>query len=179
MDEWIRACVALMAARVRFLIVGAFGAELHFLHDATQILTHDMDLLLPREPESFQRALEALRAAGFTLRAGDDELLPDAVVIAGILRQAATVTAVRGPETLDLMSQAAGVDFETLWRGRTEFTVRGVTLPVAELAAILRSKKEAGRMKDRLFLEQFREVIESALARDARRQGGRGPPSGE
>jgi len=169
MDEWLRACAALMRADVRFLIIGGFGAELHFLHAATQVLTHDMDLLLPSEPAELLRGLHALAAAGFALSTGGETLLADEVAARGLLRQRASVIARRGPETLDLMTWAAGLDFDEQWRKRVEFSVRGVPLPVATLGAILRSKERAGRVKDRLFLEQFREVIEAALAREQAR----------
>jgi hypothetical protein len=130
-------------------------AELHFLHDAVAILTQDMDLLLPRDPEQVLQALQALRSAGFVLQAGGEELIPDPVVAAGIVRQSATVHAVRNGESVDLMSWARGMDFTQLWPKRQAFEVRGVSLPVA----------------DRLFLEQFREVIEAALEREAQREG--------
>ena len=83
MDEWILACKALLKADVRFLIVGAFGAELHFLHGALQIVTRDMDLLLPPEHAQVLRRLLPLGDAGFRLEARGEELLPDEGVAAG------------------------------------------------------------------------------------------------
>ena len=178
MDEWIRACKALLRAEVRFLIVGAFGAELHFLHETVQILTRDMDLLLPRDPGELLRGLLALRDAGFTLQGGGEELLPDEVIAAGFVRQAATVRAVRGSETVDIMTWSRELDFDQLWPRRVPFTVRDIQVPVAPLADILRSKQAAYRMKDRMFLEQFKEVIGEALEREREREEKRppGPP---
>jgi hypothetical protein len=175
MDEWIRACKALLRAEVRFLIVGAFGAELHFLHAANQIRTRDMDLLLPRDAGEVLRALLALREAGFTLQGGGEDLLPDEVIAAGIVRQSATVKALRGDEWVDLMTWARGLDFERIWPERIQYELRGVSVPVAPLSDILRSKKEAFRMKDRLFLEQFKEVIGEALENERKRQEKRPP----
>jgi hypothetical protein len=177
MDQWILACKALMKADVRFLIVGAFGAELHFLHGTLQILTRDMDLLLPRDPAEVLRGLLALRDAGFTLEAGGDQLLPDEVVAAGIVRQSATVKARRGPEWVDLMTWSRDIEFSELWPRRVPFMVRDIEVPVAPLADILRSKKGAYRMKDRMFLEQFKEVIGEALERERKREN-RQPPAG-
>jgi hypothetical protein len=70
MDEWLLACRTLDAAGVRYLVLGAFGAELHFLHSARQILTQDMDVLVPRDPDNLLRGLLALKQAGFVLQAG-------------------------------------------------------------------------------------------------------------
>ena len=170
MDEWIRACVALQRAGVRFLVVGGFGAELHFLRTAVQIATHDMDLLLPPDADEVLKALLALRDAGFALRGGDEDILPDDVIAAGIVRQAATFKALRNDEWVDVMTWARGLEFEVLWPRRHDFEVRGISVPVAPLEAILRSKQAAYRMKDRLFLEQFKEVITEALERERRRR---------
>lgn len=174
MDEWLRACKALRDAGVRFLVVGGFGAELHFLHSANQIATQDMDLLLPANEAEVLRGLLALSNAGFKLRGGDEDVLPDEVVAAGIVRQAATLHALRRGERVDLMTWARGLDFEELWTRHRQFQVRNQPVPVAPLEAILRSKQEAFRLKDRLFLERFKESITEALERE-RRQGG--PPS--
>jgi hypothetical protein len=165
-----------MRADVRFIIVGAFGAELHFLHGTLQIVTRDMDLLLPRDPAEVLRGLLALRDAGFTLEAGGEDLLPDEVVAAGIVRQSATVRALRGSEWVDLMTWSRDMLFDELWPRRVPFTVRDIQVPVAPLADILRSKQGAYRMKDRLFLEQFKEVISEALERERKRHQKR-PPS--
>ena len=170
MDEWLLACRTLDAAGVRYLILGAFGAELHFLHDANQILTRDMDLLLPRDPGNLLRGLVALQQAGFELRAGGEELLPDDVIAAGIIRQSATVRALRGVETVDVMTWVPEIDFEDLWARQVAFTMAGTPVRTAPLEAILRSKKLAFRMKDRMFLEQFKEAITEALDNERRRE---------
>ena len=174
-DEWIRACVALQRAGVRFLVVGAFGAQLHFLFSANRIATADIDLLLPRDADEVLRALLALRDAGFALESGGEELIPDEVIAAGIVRQAASIRAIRQEEWVDLMTWARGMDFDELWPRRQSFGMCGVPLDAAPLAAILRSKREAFRLKDRLFLERFRESITEALDRERRRESGRPP----
>lgn len=169
MDEWILACRTLEAAGVRYVIVGGFGAELHFLHEAGAITTQDMDLLLPLDARQVELALTALCAAGFLLSAGGEPVIPDEVIAQGIVRQRATVRATRGLEAIDVMTQAQELDFEALWAGHQPFVVRGVSVRVAPLHAILRAKHAVGRTKDRLFLEQFREVIAEALEREQKR----------
>src|SRR5262245_34014100 len=175
-DDWLLACRTLEAAGVEYLIVGAFGAGLHFLRTALQIATHDMDLLLPMSWQQIRRGLEALGAAGFTFSVEDELLPPDKIVAQLIAQPGATVRAVRGGESIDLRTELPGHRFDELWKQRREYLVKGVPLRVAPLDAIIQSKYQAGRMKDRLFLEQFREVIAAALTRDAKRRG-RAPPS--
>jgi hypothetical protein len=175
LDEWLVVCRLLREAGVPFLVVGAFGAEVHFLREARFILTHDIDLLLSRDRAALALALTVLQRAGFELSAGGEPLVWDDVILDGVLRANATVRATRNGEEIDLMLAAIGLDFDDLQPQLREFEFKGQLLPVAPLAAILRSKKLANRIKDRLFLEQFREVIEEALERDRKR--GAGPPA--
>lgn len=126
---------------------------------------------------SWPAARSTLRAAGFALQAGGEELLPDEVVAAGIVRQVATVRATRGQESVDLITWLRTLDFEELWRGQRSFTVRGAPVRTAPLEAILRSKQLAFRMKDRMFLEQFKEVITEALELERRRKERGKPPA--
>jgi hypothetical protein len=169
MDEWLLACRTLEAAGVPYVIVGAFGAELHFLRTAVQISTHDMDVLLPMSWQQVLSALEALGKAGFTFSVGDEGLIPDDVQAQGIVRNCATVKAERGEHSVDLLTELPGHRFEELWERQSEYVLKGVPVRVAPLDAIIQSKHQAGRMKDRLFLEQFREVIEEAFDREAKR----------
>jgi hypothetical protein len=169
MDEWLLACRTLEAAGVRYLILGALGAELHFLRKANQILTKDMDLLVPQDPDNLLRGLLALQRAGFELEGGGEALLPDDVIAAGIIRQAATVRALRGIEKVDVMTWLPEIDFEELWSRQISFSMAGTPVRTAPLEAILRSKKLAFRMKDRIFLEQFKESITEALDNERRR----------
>jgi hypothetical protein len=169
MDEWLLACRTLDAAGVRYLVLGAFGAELHFLHAARQILTHDMDILVPPDPGNLLRGLLALRDAGFELRSAGEELLPDEVIAAGIIRQSATIRALRGKDWVDVMTWLRAINFEDLWLRQVSFELAGTPVRTAPLEAILRSKKLAFRTKDRLFLEQFKEVITEALDEERKR----------
>lgn len=169
MDEWLLLCRALRDAGVPFLVVGAFGAETHFLRDANLILTHDMDLLLPPDRQTLAHALATAQQAGFDLSAASEPLVWDDVILDGVIRNGITIQAMRNEQRVDLMLSAPGLEFDELWPRAREFPMRGVVLPVAPLEAILRSKKLANRVKDRLFLEQFREVIAEALERDRKR----------
>jgi hypothetical protein len=57
----------------------------------------------------------------------------------------------------------AGFDFESVWRERRIFTVDGVEIPTARLLHIVQSKAQAGRPKDRLFLETHKENLRQLL----------------
>lgn len=46
------------------------------------------------------------------------------------------------------------------WRSAATFTVRGVPVTVGRLTKLLRSKKLAGRSKDRQFLRRYQSLLE-------------------
>jgi hypothetical protein len=57
----------------------------------------------------------------------------------------------------------AGFDFEAVWNERRTFEVDGVSVPVARLLHIVRSKEAADRDKDRLFLATHAEALKQLL----------------
>ena len=50
--------------------------------------------------------------------------------------------------------------FSDLARDAATFTVRGVPVKVGRLTKLLTSKKLAGRLKDRQFLQRYRSLLE-------------------
>src|SRR5581483_3041517 len=100
---------ALCAARVEFLIVGAYALAAHGLPRATG----DLGIWVRPDPENAERVLTALRAFGaplFDLRV-DDLLRDDTVFQLGV-----------PPARIDLMTGITGVTFDAAWRGRMETT---------------------------------------------------------
>jgi hypothetical protein len=126
---------ALCAARVEFLIVGAYALAAHGLPRATG----DLGIWVRPDPENAERVLTALRAFGaplFDLRA-DDLLRDDTVFQLGV-----------PPARIDLMTGITGVTFDAAWRGRMETTVGGQVVPVIGLAELLQNKEATGHPKD-------------------------------
>jgi hypothetical protein len=72
----------------------------------------------------------------------------------------------RGLE-VDFTLSMAGFDFETVWRERRTFLVDDVSMPVARLLHIVRSKEKAGRDKDRRFLASHAEALRQILRNDS------------
>lgn len=168
MDVYAEACSLLDAAQVRYLVIGGMGANLHMTDRGVIVLTEDCDLLIPPELEGLQRAVHVLKGAGFELECGGEPLVDDDVVILqGVLRGRVRIRALKDGAPIDLPLQAAGLDFESCWKRHTRRRMDGALVRVAPLADIVRSKLQANRPKDRLFLETYRDRL-AEMMRDAK-----------
>jgi len=164
MQPWIEACDALSAAGVPYVIIGAFGINVHAGSRGPLVATGDCDLLLRADPAELARAVATLRGLGYELEAGEEPLPDeDPPVMAGIVSARACVRARRGPARIDLLLEMTGGRFEDLWARRKEFVVEDVVVHVAPLEDIVRSKQLADRPKDRATLEALREELEDLL----------------
>jgi hypothetical protein len=163
-NPYVEALGSLARARVPYVVVGAFGANLYGEQAGIVIRTLDCDLLLPADEKILARALKRLRRLRFRLEAGGEPLPDeDRVVLKGIVRARACVRAVRGACTIDLPLEIAGCAFKDLWKKRRRFRLGGIGVNVAPLEMILKSKERAGREKDLLFLATYQDALKQLL----------------
>jgi predicted nucleotidyltransferase len=125
---------------VRYLFIGKSGAIILGFPDTTQ----DVDLFAAKSPENGRAIVAALKELGFPLtpeQAGE------------IVRGKDFVQLRTGPFDLDLVFAPDGIEsFE-------EAEARAVQvegMPVCHIDDIIRSKQEAGRVKDREALPRLR-----------------------
>ncbi len=173
-DVYAEACRRLDEAGARYLLIGGMGINLHLTEQGVIVLTEDCDLLLPAELENLDRAARALCAAGFALHAGGEPLVsPDRAVLAGILRQQATIRASKEGAPVDLPLRAEAIEFESAWERQVRRRLDGASVRLAPLVDIVRSKLALNRSKDRVFLEMLRDRLPEIFA-----QAGQSPPEG-
>ena len=163
MHPYLRTCRDLERARVPYLIVGAFGADLYARDAGCVITTQDCDLLLPPDPAILSRAVGVLMKLGYSLEAGGEPVDRDPDLIQGIVRALGCVRAAKRDVRIDLPLQIAGCAFRSLWKKHRQMKAGGVMVRVAPLADILRSKKLADRPKDRLFLALWEDALRQIL----------------
>lgn len=169
MDPYVEVCRRLEDESVQYLIVGVFGINFYSQQAGQIITTADCDVLLPAEFATLEKALATLWHMGFTLEAGGEPLPElDPSTLKGILRARAVVCAERPDARIDVCTQIAGATFQTLWRSHREFVVEETPIRVGPLQGLVKSKRRADRPKDRLFLEQHKEIIDSLLRRPKR-----------
>jgi hypothetical protein len=64
---------------------------------------------------------------------------------------------------LDIAFQPSGTGgYDDLRRGALTLSIQGISVPVASLADVVRSKEAAGREKDRLVLPMLRRLLDEA-----------------
>jgi len=185
MDPYVIVCRVLKQAGVPFLVIGAFGIDLHASELGLGIVTYDLDLLLPARIDVLERCFLELTRAGCTFTWNGEAMpAPDELLLGDILRSRACITASLDGSAIDLVLHAAKLDFDELWPRREARTLGSLSLDTIPLADLLLSKAAANRLKDRLFIETWRELLDKMLAADDRRRAGGGtreqqpPPAG-
>ncbi|HEX6884469.1 MAG TPA: hypothetical protein VF530_13925 [Planctomycetota bacterium] len=153
---------------VRFVTIGVWGVNLYARDVSFAFVTQDLDLFLPRDPENLLLAWKACEEVGLELRAGTEPLDEphDLFVAQAVVQRTALTRATDGRGFLvDLTLVMAGFEFDEVWAERRVFQVHGLDVPVARLTHIARSKAEAGRPKDRLFLATHKEMLADLIRR--------------
>jgi hypothetical protein len=153
----------LVAAEVRFVVVGGLAAQSH----GSPSSTDDLDVCYARDTENL-RALASVLKDVAAIRRG---LPPDAPAMppldARALRAGGLFTLSTRFGDFDLLADPdPGLDFEQLSPPAVRATVYGIPLLVASLDDLMAMKRAAGRPKDRVELE-----ILGALREELDRRG--------
>lgn len=136
--------------RVRYLVIGGVAAMLH----GALIRTLDLDVTPSNDDKNKRSLARALKELEAELRApGLDEGIEiplDARTFTGMV----TMTFITRFGPLDVCFVPDGTTgYEDLSRSASRVEVEGLSIPVASLSDIIRSKRAAGREKDAEHLE--------------------------
>jgi NAD(P)-dependent dehydrogenase (short-subunit alcohol dehydrogenase family) len=140
---------------VDFVVIGGLAATIH----GSTLVTFDVDVTPRRSRDNLARLSEALTELGARIRedAGGPGLLFNH---AGSLADAQMWNLTTDAGDLDLTFVPAGTrGFQDLARDAMRVDIAGVTLLVASLADVIRSKEAAGREKDRAALPLLRKLL--------------------
>lgn len=148
---------ALEAQRARFVIIGGTAAV---IGGATH-LTFDLDITPDRSTENLDRVAAALRGLGARVH----ELPAEAEEIFRLdgrtLAQGSTWKFITEHGELDVVLDPDGTKgYDDLRRNAVTTEVYGLTLLVASLEDVIRSKEAADRPRDRLVLDDLRRTLE-------------------
>jgi hypothetical protein len=135
METFVQLVTALNKSRVRFWVIGVWGANYYAMNGGAICTATERELFLPLNPEN---ELRAGRAA-------------ESVILGDI--------------TVNFTTEMPGFDFETVFANHRVFRAEGVDIPVARLEHIIESKRRADRPKDRLFLATHEEALRQFLRR--------------
>ncbi len=154
---------ALEAHHVRYVVIGAIAA----IAAGAPILTTDIDVTPSRSHENLERLALALRDLDAKLRSvSAPEGVPFAIE-AEMLATADSWTLTTRAGDLDLMFLPAGTQgYDDLRSGARRERIAGVTVSVAALADVIRSKEAANREKDSMQLPILRRTLEQTRERE-------------
>jgi predicted nucleotidyltransferase len=139
----------LLAARVRFIVVGGLAVLLHGIDR----LTADMDLVVDLAPPAVGEAMAALLAAGFRPMAPVDamEFADPAQRAAWKRDRGMEVFSLWDPTnrrpTVDVFLEPP-IPFETLWNASIEVKIGDLAIRLASIAHLIQMKQATGRPKD-------------------------------
>lgn len=120
---------------VKYLIVGGYALAVH----GHPRYTKDLDVWISADTGNAGNMINALRDFGFsTLDISEQDLLtPGVVVQLGY-----------PPSRIDILTRAAGVDFDTCYAAKTVLEINGVTVNFIDVANLIKNKKAVGRLQD-------------------------------
>ena len=154
---------ALEAHHVRYVVIGAIAA----VAAGAPILTTDLDVTPERSRDNLERLALALVDLEARLRSPGD---PEGVAFpidADMLETADSWTLSTRAGDFDLVFSPAGTGgYDDFSRGASPQRIAGITVPVAALADVIRSKEAAGREKDSMQLPILRRTLEEIRARE-------------
>jgi hypothetical protein len=137
----------LVAAQVKFIVVGAHALSVHGIPRATG----DLDVWVRPDADNASRLITALERFGAPTDdlgiAAQDFVKPDVVAQLGV-----------PPYRIDLLTSISGVDFDTAWAERVDGEIAGVRVPVLGRRAFVANKRAVGRTKDSADLEALGET---------------------
>ena len=141
---------------VRYVLVGGLAAVLH----GAAHLTTDVDIVPYESPDNLRRLSEALRELGARIRITGE---PDGIAFDPSAESLARVrmwNLQTDEGDLDIAFEPSGTHgYDDLVRSVVMMRVRGLDVPVASLADVIRSKEAAGRERDRAVLPGLRELL--------------------
>jgi hypothetical protein len=123
------------AAKVRFLVVGAYALALHGRPRATG----DLDVWVEATAENAARVIEALAAFGAPLA----EVSEDDFSHPGVTYQIGVP-----PGRIDILTELTGLEFSEAWSGRVPHAFGEIEVDFIGREAFIRNKRATGRPKD-------------------------------
>ena len=144
---------------VRYVVVGLSGINYYARNASEVFMTLDYDIFVEPLISNVQKAVKGLQSLNFTLGTEKGPLRFEE--IKPLVRDRKTLIAV-SPDGIkvELLLRISGFQFSEIARDAATFDVGGVPIHVGRLHKLLRSKRVAGRPKDRDFLRRYEHLLE-------------------
>ena len=150
-------------AGVKYVVIGAVAA----IAQGYPLTTQDLDLTPARDPVNLERIATALRELGAELRVAGGMSMPFPID-PRFLRESDSWTLVTAHGDLDLVFLPAGTTgYDDLRRDAIEVDLgAGLSVWMASLRDVIRSKEASNRIKDQAQLPALRQTLEVIRRRE-------------
>ena len=143
--DFVELLRAFSAAKVRFLVVGAYALALHGRPRATG----DLDLWVEANPENAARVIQALQAFGAPL----NEITAADFSHPGIVFQIGLP-----PRRIDLLTELTGLDFAEAWNDSVRNAMGPCEVAFLGKRSLIKNKRATGRPQDLVDLQSLEEA---------------------
>ncbi|MCS5734868.1 hypothetical protein [Herbiconiux daphne] len=148
---------------VEFVVIGGYGAILQ----SAPFVTQDIDITPARSTDNLSRLSEALRELGARIYTSEEPAGLPLNHTGTSLGESAVWNLATKFGQLDISFVPDGTTgYDDLKRDAVTGDIHGVTVRVASLADIIRSKQAANRPKDQRVLPTLREILASRNPRN-------------
>ncbi|MBI3010726.1 MAG: hypothetical protein HYY57_07075 [Candidatus Omnitrophica bacterium] len=145
---------------VQYVVVGMAGINYYANTPAQTFATMDYDLFIDPTIRNVTHVLQCLKRLKFTIGTAEGPL--ESQEVRRLVKDRRTLVATTHEGVaIELLLAISGYVFSEIARDAATFTVRGVPVKVGRLTKLLRSKKLAGRSKDRQFLRRYQSLLQN------------------
>lgn len=137
---------SLLAAEVRFLLVGSYALAFHGHPRATK----DMDVWVEPTRENAVKVMRALAAFG---------ALTEKVTVEDFTDSQTVFQIAVPPRRVDLLCSIEPVAFDEAWAGRETLHLNDLDVPVISAQALLANKEASDRLQDQADAEALRALL--------------------
>jgi len=135
---------------VRFVLIGGLAGNAR----GSATVTYDLDICYQREPGNLQRLAAALQSMKSRLRGVDEEV--SFILDAQTLRNGDSITFETDFGPVDILATPSGTSgYDDLVAGADAMDLGGYRVQVVALDDLIRMKRAAGRVKDRIEVENL------------------------
>ncbi len=145
--------------KVRYLVIGGIAVNLHGFTRATA----DLDLFVALDEENLREFIKAAKTLGLRPRVpvSLDDLADAAKRKDWIQNKHMKVFTLNNPkdarEQIDMMV-VTDIDFEKAYKNKTTVSVGAVQITIAGIKELIKLKEIAGRAKDKMDIEELKEI---------------------
>lgn len=149
----------LATGRVKYLVIGGIAVNLHGFERPTG----DLDILLSLKKIDLDKFIQIIKRIGWQPRAPVplEDFADPKKRKSWIKEKGMKVFSIFNPkhplEHIDIMIENY-IDFEKAYKGREIITAKKIRIPVISIPDLIRLKKIAGRVRDKLDIEGLKEI---------------------